>query len=96
MKTEKDEKEEKKTMIEEVLLEPCICCNQPSKFSIWLAHDGSENPRYYLPNQHVRANIGTIFHRIYSVPFCHACMRTIEDNLRETIDTLKTYKKTEI
>ena len=69
---------------------PCACCKQPSKFTILLATDGDESPRYYIPNQHVRSTVESgLFNPVNEVPFCGACMREIEDCLRETIDRLQ-------
>ncbi|NOH03696.1 MAG: hypothetical protein HND47_17905 [Chloroflexi bacterium] len=75
----------------------CICCNNQGKYSVLLAvgSDGkSESPRYYIPNQTVRASLlqmpdmmGEVVHEVY---FCHDCMRKVEDNLRATIAYLQT------
>lgn len=68
---------------------PCICCGAESKYSILLASDDGEIPRYYIPNQAVRAVTGTTFDCVKAVPFCHACIREVEDSMRETISRLQ-------
>ena len=68
---------------------PCICCGAESKYSILLASDGEESPRYYIPNQSVRAVTGTQFDCVKAVPFCHACIREVEDSMRDTISRLQ-------
>jgi hypothetical protein len=67
----------------------CTGCGGESKYTIQLARGphGKEPlkamTRYYLPNSSARdpehlADLGEI-------PFCHECMRRVEDNLRGTI-----------
>lgn len=61
----------------------CFTCGQPAEFSIML---GGDEERFYLPNQHVRR---TAIEYVKEYWFCHPCMRMIEDNLRATIQYLK-------
>lgn len=65
----------------------CLCCQNQAKFSVLIAegpnkHKYVEPPRYYIPNQHTRVQ-GSL-----EIWFCGACMRTVEDNFRATIQYL--------
>jgi hypothetical protein len=66
----------------------CICCGQPSKYSIQMAVGPQANrllatPRYYLPNQHARdPDFPPVVDNIH---FCATCMRSVEDAVRATI-----------
>ena len=75
----------------ELGLGECSCCGRPSAFTILLVDGGSGH--YYIPNQHVRACVGTGISELKQIPFCHPCMRAIEDNLRATIAMLVEYSR---
>jgi hypothetical protein len=69
----------------------CVCCGSAAKFTVLLAGaDGlpERYPRYHLPNQNARADDTGLAH-LQEVPFCHPCIRAIEDNLRATILSLQ-------
>lgn len=80
----------------------CICCNQEGKYSILLAigpqaNADDKSPRYYLPNQSARSKkvarlVGSPIEEVW---FCPVCMRKVEDNLRATIQYLKSENKGE-
>lgn len=72
--------------------EACVCCGEEGKFGVLLVVGPSskdERPRYYLPNQRARAEIGGPHDVVEVIWFCHAHMRGIEDNLRATIRYLQ-------
>ncbi len=67
----------------------CIGCGKPGEYTIQLAvgPDGTgSDARYYIPNEFVRSNPHP---SLNEVPFCSACMRTIEDNFRATVRYLQ-------
>jgi hypothetical protein len=68
----------------------CVCCGKPARYTIQLAVGPSHNDltRYYIPNDFAREAHGG-YDPIEEVPFCAACMRPIEDNLRATIGYLQ-------
>ena len=70
-------------------IDACVCCRKSSKYSVLLAIDDVRPLRYYLPNQLVREDPADMI----EVPFCHKCMRAIEDNLRATIMYLSSEAK---
>jgi hypothetical protein len=67
----------------------CYCCDNPAKVTIELAGGingkaSNMTKRWYIPNDSVRTN-RDMHGDVVEVPFCLACMRVIEDNLRATI-----------
>jgi hypothetical protein len=72
-------------------LEECECCGKPAWYTIMLVDHG--DGEFFIPNQSARAVEGTGLACIRQVPFCHPCIRAIEDNLRATIDRLTPVRK---
>jgi hypothetical protein len=74
----------------------CFCCKEEANYSILLAgffdvNNYERGERVYLPNQYIRKDARRLGQNRIPIPevwFCKKCMRKIEDNLNETIDSL--------
>lgn len=68
--------------------EACVCCGKEGQFSVLLAvgpRSNDDRPRYFLPNQYAREEIGGPHDVVEAVWFCTAHIRAVEDNVRATI-----------